>query len=185
MKQVLARRLGSVTLVAEATYMRHNLSAMFRTAEAFGVQQVHFITDHSLSTSTASRGSERWLDILVESKSEQCLDRLKSEGFSIYIAGFDEGAYTPETVPVDKPIALVMGTELSGVSEIARKISDGTVMIPMSGFTQSFNVSVATACLLYRITERRREVVGQGDLSPQEQQKILQSWMKRENNTSS
>ena len=185
MKQVLARRLSSVTLVAEATYMRHNLSAMFRTAEAFGIQQVHFITDHPLSTSTASRGSERWLDILVYNKTKQCLGKLKSKGFSIYTAGFDEGAYTPETVPVDKPIALVMGTELSGVSEVAQDMSDGTVMIPMAGFTQSFNVSVATACLLYRITERRREIIGNGDLSSEERERIFQFWKKRESNGSS
>ncbi|MBM76069.1 MAG: hypothetical protein CMK59_11765 [Proteobacteria bacterium] len=181
MKKVLARRLSSITLVAEATYMRHNLSAMFRTAEAFGLQNVHFITDHSLSTSSASRGSERWLDIFVHDNSERCLKGLREKGFSLYVAGFDEGAYTPENLPVDGSVALIMGTELSGVSDTARNLSDGTVMIPMSGFTQSFNVSVATACLLYRITERRRDIVGKGDLSSQEQKEILQKWIEREN----
>ena len=99
------------------------------------------------------------MDIFIEQQT--MLESLRSGGFSIYVAGFDEGAYTPETVPVDKPIALVMGTELSGVSDIARDLSDGTVMIPMSGFTQSFNVSVATACLLYRITEEEKSQGGE------------------------
>ena len=103
-----------------------------------------FITDHKLIDINGFRGSERWLDIFIEQETKQCLELLRSDGFSIYVAGFDEGAYTPKTVPVDKPIALVMGTELSGVSDIARDLSDGTVMIPMSGFTQSFNVSITS-----------------------------------------
>ncbi len=180
MNAVLKRRLKSVTLVAEATYMRHNLSAMFRTAEVFGLQSVHFITEHNLNTSSASRGAERWIDISVYSSSEQCFKGLIGAGYSIYVADFSAKAYTPESLPVDKPIALVMGTELSGVSDMAKKYADGVVMIPMAGFTQSLNVSVATACLLQRITERRRALVGQGDLSEEERGEILNQWLVRE-----
>ena len=78
-------------------------------------------------------------------------------------------------------MAICMGTELTGVSEEAKKLADGVIQIPMHGFTQSLNVSVACACILQSVTERRRNFLEQkGDLSNSEKESLLESWVDRE-----
>ena len=181
MKDVLERRLQSVVLIVEATYMRHNLSAMFRTAESFGIQNVYFVCSKNIYTSSASRGSERWLNVEIVNSIEQLVQKLKEEGFSFFIADFHENSFNPNTVPVSSKIAICMGTELTGVSEKAKTLADGVIQIPMHGFTQSLNVSVATACILQAVTQRRRDFLGKsGDLPQQEKEFMLQKWISRE-----
>ena len=181
MKEVLEHRLKSVVLIVEATYMRHNLSAMFRTAESFGIHNVFFVCSKNIYTSSASRGSERWLNVEIVNSIEEIVQRLKKEGFSFFIADFSNNSFKPNTVPVEKKIAICMGTELTGVSDEAKQLADGVIQIPMHGFTQSLNVSVATACILQVVTERRRKYLDQqGDLSLQEKELILDTWLSRE-----
>ena len=181
MQEVLERRLKSVVLIVEATYMRHNLSAMFRTAESFGIQNVYFVCSKNIYSSSASRGSERWLQVEIVNSIEQLVQKLKKEGFSFFIADFHEESFNPNSVPIDRKIAICMGTELTGVSEKAKQLADGVIQIPMHGFTQSLNVSVATACILQAVTERRRNFLGQkGDLTSNEKDVILDKWVSRE-----
>ena len=181
MKEVLEQRLTSVVLIVEATYMRHNLSAMFRTAESFGIQNVYFVCSKNIYTSSASRGSERWLNVEIIDSIERIVKKLKEEGFSFFIADFSNVSFNPNTVPIEQKIAICMGTELTGVSEKAKQLADGVIQIPMYGFTQSLNVSVACACILQAVTERRREFLGTlGDLSQQEKDVILHQWVSRE-----
>ena len=74
-----------------------------------------------------------------------------------------------------------MGTELTGVSKRAKELADGVIQIPMRGFTQSLNVSVACACILQSVTERRRTFLGRkGDLSIEKQKTLLEGWIDRE-----
>ena len=186
MQEALARRLSSVTLVAEATYLRHNLNAMVRTAEAFGLCDVHFISPLNAPggvkrpKSSAARGAERWVDLHEHHITKHCLDKLKKQGFSIWVADLHEGAVAPSAVPVDAPVALVMGTELAGVSPEARSMADGFVAVPMHGLTRSLNVSVATACILQHLSERRRRLLGGGDLPLARQEELLRHWLRRE-----
>ena len=105
--------------------------------------------------------------------------KIERQGFQIFVADLQDDSYTPETVPLDRPIAIVMGTELVGVSEVAKSLADGSVMIPMYGLTQSLNVSVASACLLQRLSTRMREE-GVGNLSDTHKEDLLQSWLERE-----
>ena len=183
MKEVLEHRLQSVVLIVEATYMRHNLSAMFRTAESFGIQNVYFVCSKNIYSSSASRGSERWLNVKIVNSIEEIVQKLKKEGFSFFIADFKEKSFNPNTVPIENKIAICMGTELTGVSEKAKTLADGVIQIPMHGFTQSLNVSVATACILQAVTERRRDFLGTtGDLPQQEKELMLQKWISREEN---
>lgn len=166
--EMLEHRLASVVLVAEATHLRHNLSAMIRSAEAFGVHNVHLISSGMHTPKGSARGAECWVKLHHHLDTRSCIETLKSRGFKVYAADFQQDSYTPETLPIDQPIAIVMGTELRGVSPQAQAMVDGTICIPMSGQTQSLNVSVATACILFRLTERRREIIGAGDLSDEE-----------------
>ena len=97
----------------------------------------------------------------------------------MFVADFQNDSYTPETIPIDSPVAIVMGTELVGVSDEARAMADGSIIIPMYGLTQSLNVSVASACILQRISTRMRED-GIGELSGDQQAELLNQWLERE-----
>ena len=170
---MLNRRLSSIRLVAEATYLRHNLSAILRSAEAFGVHHVHLVTGQKRKVGGAAKGAEKWVKVHYHDTIEECLGLLKAEGFKILVADLQPGAFTPDNAPIEGPLAVVMGTELSGVSAAARRNSDGAILIPMEGLTQSLNVSVASACLLYRLAHRRRQYLGEGDLSDNEKAQVI------------
>ena len=109
-----------------------------------------------------------------------CVTDLKSRGFRLYVADLDESAMSPDQVPVDQPVAILFGSELEGVSEQARQLADGFVTVPMRGLTESLNVSVAAACILQRVTERRRRFIGGGDLAVERQEAFYEAWLDRE-----
>ena len=176
---MLARRLGSVVAVAESVRRRHNASAILRTCEAFGVHEVHLVTAGFRPSPGAARGAERWVNRRRFDTTTASLTELKARGFKIYVADLLPGALTPETVPVDGPVAIVFGSEVRGVSDEARALADGAVMIPMVGLTGSLNVSVSAAILLRTITDRRRALTGP-DLSAEEQAAFFDRWLHAE-----
>lgn len=175
----LARRLGSVVAVGECVRRRHNASAILRTCEAFGVHEVHLVTTGFRASPGAARGAERWVLRRRFDTTAESLTELRNRGFRIYVADLLPGALTPETVPVDGPVAIVFGSEVRGVSPEARELADGAVMIPMVGLTGSLNVSVSAAILLRTITERRRALVG-ADLGVEAREAFLRDWAERE-----
>ncbi len=177
---ILANRLESVVVVIEAVHRRHNTSAILRSAEAFGLHEVHMVTGRFKPSRGAARGAERWLDLHRHGSLEPCVDALRQRGFSFWVADLADHAQSPETVPIDGPIAVLFGAELTGVSDLARSLSDGVVSVPMRGLTASLNVSAAAACTLHRISERRRTLVGGGDLTPSVQQAFFEAWLERE-----
>jgi tRNA (guanosine-2'-O-)-methyltransferase len=176
---MLSRRLGSVVAVAESVRRRHNASAILRTCEAFGVHEVHLVTAGFRPSPGAARGAERWVHRRRFDTTTESLMDLKARGFKIYVADLLPGALTPETVPVDGPVALVFGSEVRGVSDEARALCDGAVMIPMVGLTGSLNVSVSAAILLRTVTERRRALVG-ADLSDAARTEFYDRWVHSE-----
>ena len=179
LEQTVLNRLDGLTIVAEGTHLRHNLSAIIRTAESFGVSTVHLISAERQKMSGAAKGAERWVNLMIHKNTEQCFDYLKLQGYQIFVTDFQEDSYTPETTPVALPVAIVMGTELIGVSDTAKKLSDGSIVIPMYGLTQSLNVSVASACVLQRLSTRMR-AAGVGLMSVENQGKLLEQWLQRD-----
>jgi tRNA (guanosine-2'-O-)-methyltransferase len=180
-RRVMADRLSSVVIVAEALHRRHNVSAVLRSAESFGVHEVHLITDSFRPSMGAARGSERWLDLHLHADLTSCVASLKARGFRFCIADISDEAHSQHDLPVDTPIALLFGAEMSGVSDTARELADDVVMVPMRGLTQSLNVSVAAALVLERICERRRaHLNGKCDLDPARQAAFVDAWLARE-----
>mgnify|MGYP001229978305 CR=1 FL=1 len=175
-RAMLAGRLGSVVVVLEAVHRRHNVSAILRSCECFGVHEVHVVTDGFKTSKGAARGSERWLDIHHHTDVGSVIELLRSRGFRVFVADLGTEAFSPDTVPIDEPIAILMGAELTGVSDQARSLADGAVCVPMHGLTESLNVSVAAACILQRVTDRRRVDSGGGDLSDARQQAFFDQW---------
>ena len=184
MVAVLAGRLGSVTVVAEAVRRRHNVSAILRSAEAFGVHRVHLVTNDFTPSPGAARGTERWVETCVHPSTTACLEQLREDGFGIFVCDLEADAYAPDTMPIEGPCALVFGSELQGVSSQARRLADGVVRVPMCGFAESLNVSVAAALTLSTVCARRRTHVGGGDLGLAEQRAVLTAWIERDTRVS-
>lgn len=179
-QEALARRLGSVVVVCERVRRRHNVSAILRTCEAFGVHEVHLVGDGATRASAGTaRGAERWVRRRRFATTAESLAELKARGYRIVTADLVPGAWSPEDVPVDRPLALVMGSEWEGVSAEAKAACDGAVCIPMQGLTGSLNVSASAAILVRTLAMRRRAFAG-ADLDPAEQARFFAEWQAHE-----
>jgi tRNA (guanosine-2'-O-)-methyltransferase len=181
MAAVLDQRLGRVRCALEAVYHRHNCSAILRTADALGIHTTHLVEGHFRPGRGAARGAERWLDLRWEPGVESALEALRTDGFDVWVADFDVAGVAPEEVPLERPVCLWFGAELAGVSPTARAAATGVITLPMRGFAQSLNVSVAAALALRPVAERMRAAHGAGALlAPAVRAATLAEWRRRE-----
>jgi tRNA (guanosine-2'-O-)-methyltransferase len=173
-RQVLAERTYSVTPVMDGLCDRGNVSAVLRSAEALGCQSAHIIetaVKFKYSKRTA-QGASKWLDIRRWESSQECAEHLKGAGYHIVAAHF-ENASPIDEMAFDQPTALILGNEREGISEAMLAHADASVIVPMAGFTRSFNISVAAALCLYHIRQARCARFGRhGDLTPDEIHKL-------------
>lgn len=174
--QVVAQRNYSINIVLENIYDRGNASAVMRTAEAFGFQNFDLIEggEKFKAANRVTMGAEKWLNVRKWKTSRDCILKLKEEGYQI-VATSLEASQPIGTIDFSKRTALVLGNEKEGVSREMLDASDARVIIPMVGFVQSFNISVAGALSLYHISQDRTRRLGKNaDITP-EQQEILRA----------
>lgn len=188
--EVIANRTNHLRIVLEDLYQAHNASAVLRSCDCFGIQNVHFIenrNNYKISADVAM-GSSNWLTIHRHSKGEnntrETLLHLKSLGYKIVATTPHKNDYTIDTLPVDKKIALVFGTEIDGISPDVYEIADDFVKIPMYGFTESFNISVCAALCMYELTTRMRKEIKEIALTDEEQTNVYFDWLKTSISTS-
>ena len=156
--EVLGQRMNWVTAVTEDLFDPHNISAVLRSCDGFGIQSAHIIevnNPYRISPGV-SKGAAKWLDIERHTDTSHALRDLKSRGYAICCTTPHTDDTTPEALPLDRPVALVFGSEGPGITDAARAEADHFVRIPMFGFTESFNISVAAALTLQTITRRVR-----------------------------
>lgn len=181
-ESVLDLRSRWVTVVTEDLYDPHNVSAVLRSCDGFGVQSAHIIEGNNpfRTAPGVSKGAYKWLDLHRHSDTRTALQQLKSEGYAICCTTPHTDDTTPEALPLTQPIALVFGSEGPGISDTARSEADYFVRIPMYGFTESFNISVAAALTLQTVTARVRSDEGiDWRLSREERKRILGDWAER------
>jgi len=169
--RVIAERTCTVVPVFEGLYDRGNVSAGLRSAEALGYQSVHVIesSENFKQANRVTQGADKWLDVHTWEDTESCIAALKTQGYRILATHFDEARPIGE-FDFTEPIALVFGNEREGVSQRLLELADDRVVVPMVGFSQSFNISVAAALCLYHIQQDRIHRLGHhGDLSAEEQ----------------
>lgn len=147
---VIASRSTAVAPVLEGLIDPHNVAAVLRSAEAFGVQEVHLIQSPQpfLASQRVAQGTQRWVDVIEHGSPTACVRGLRTRGYRVYVAAMD-GVVAPEALAALPRVAIVFGNEHAGVSAELRELADGTYTIPMRGFVQSLNVSVAAALTLY------------------------------------
>lgn len=149
--QVVSARSFQLVSVLENIYDRGNVSAVMRSADAFGFLRMHLVDSPGAKFKAANRvskGAEKWLDIRLHNSPTQTCEQLRLDGYQIFASDL---ATDRELDDIDftKPTAIVLGNEKDGVSDEMKKASDGMFRIPMYGFSQSFNISVAAALIFY------------------------------------
>ena len=158
-EEVLNFRTRHLTVVLEDIYQPQNASAIVRTCDIFGVQDLHIIENknyYELNPEVV-KGASKWVDMhrynTYENNTANCLQQLKKKNYRILATSPSAGSLSINDVSLDQKTALVFGTEYTGVSDIVKNYADEMVTIPMFGFTDSFNVSVSAAlCLKSLIT---------------------------------
>jgi tRNA (guanosine-2'-O-)-methyltransferase len=166
--EVVANRTRTLTVVMEAFCDPQNVNAVLRTCEAFGVQDVHAVEGPMKPwdrNKKITQNADKWLDVRRWRSTRECLAHLRAEGYAIYATHLDARARPLGTLPFAGKVALVFGNEHRGVSHEALALADATYAIPMRGFVQSLNVSVAAAISIATAVERREAERGRhGDL---------------------
>jgi tRNA (guanosine-2'-O-)-methyltransferase len=161
-EQVIAGRLGSVTLLLDELADPHNRAAIVRSCDAFGVQELHSVqpaADFSVHHGIAA-GTERWVDVNAHRTHRAAVDHLLSRGFEL-IQTHPQGELTPDELGQLPQVALILGNEHRGIDPVFSSAASRSVRIPMRGFVESLNVSVSAAVLLAAATRHRS-----GDLAP-------------------
>lgn len=146
-------RRPQTAVVLEDIYDRGNTSAVMRSAEAFGLYQLHMIElgEKFKESKRVTQGAHKWLDSQKWKSTSTCVENLKSKGYKIYVTHLDAKAKPLAEVDMTQPFAIAFGNEKVGASESLLQLADERVYIPMQGFVQSFNISVAAALCFYHI----------------------------------
>ena len=154
-------RIAHITVVLEDVFQTHNASAVMRTCDLLGVQHIHTISTRNrfATNPEIALGSEKWTTVHHHAGPDavaSAVTALRAKGYRLIATLPRADAYSPEDIPLDEPLAFCFGTELEGLSADLAARCDGALRIPMYGFTESYNISVAAGITLYTAIRRLR-----------------------------
>lgn len=179
LRQTLDRRQPDLTLLAEDTHKTHNIAALVRTCDAVGIADMHAVSQETIRKHhMISGGSHKWVGLHRHASLGDACEILREQGFRLLAAHQSRRAVDFHEVDYVLPTAIVVGSELWGVSATAAAMADEHIVIPMQGLVSSLNVSVAAALLLYEAM-RQRQAAGLYDqrrLDPERYQRLLFEW---------
>lgn len=185
-EEVLDWRTSHITVVLEDIFQPHNASAVLRSCDLTGIQDVHVIENNYTFDINPDvvMGSTKWLNIHryneLEFNTPAAIEQLKAQGYQIVATCPHQDDFSPETLPLDQPVALVFGTEKTGITDYVMDHADKFVKIPMYGFTESFNISVSAALLVYSLTQRLHGLQDvDWHLSEEEKNEARLEWARR------
>ncbi len=182
--RIIEYRTRYITVVLEDIYQPHNASAVLRTCDCFGVQDVHIIENRNIYevNPDVALGSSKWLTLekynTAKNNTVDTINKLKSKGYKIVATTPHKNDTPLSQLDLSKKTALLFGTELKGLSDIALENADAFVKIPMVGFTESFNISVSAAIILHQLTEKLRASDYKWQLTDKEKLDIRLDWVK-------
>jgi len=184
-EEILAQRTRYITVVLEDIYQSQNASAVLRTCECFGVQDIHIIENYNSYNINPMvlKGSDKWLNIIRYNQSANCsaaaVNRLKTEGYRIVATSLHEDSIGLDYFDVCRgKCAVFFGNEHQGVSEHVLNQADEFLKISMYGFTQSLNISVSAGIILSHLTEKMRDSAIEWRLTAAEKESLRAKWLK-------
>ncbi len=185
-KEVLVNRTRYITVVLEELYQEQNASAVLRTCDCFGIQDVHVIEGKNRFNvnDSIAMGASKWLSLhkykMNEFKLKDCISHLKENKYRIVATIPD-----PNAIPLDKfdlskgRTALLFGTELNGLSEESKSYADEFLYIPMAGFTESFNISVSAGIILSHLSHQLYNSKLNWKLDENEMDELILNWLRQ------
>ena len=179
--EVLGQRTKYITVALEDVYQMHNTSAIIRSCDVFGLQGLHVVEDRNARVldKNIAMGAEKWVDVHRYTNSGACLAELKNRGYQVIAATPHNDSMLLQDFIPGQPTAIFFGTEKGGLSEEVIGQADGFVKIPMSGFSESLNVSVSAAIILHDLAQKIRKTNLDWPLSEQELLEKRLDWTKK------
>lgn len=189
LETALTNRTNNLTVVLDRVRNYHNISAVVRSSDAFGLSSVHMVGKYFEYTSGVSLGAEKWLNIKQYASPEEAITQIKTEGYQMVVLQPEnftvpEGKHKPMSVselPFEQKLALVFGNEKRGVDQIFQNEATYFAYIPMYGFVESLNISVACAITLFCSTIAKSPPTKRtSGLSEVESKELRSSWLKQD-----
>jgi tRNA (guanosine-2'-O-)-methyltransferase len=156
--KILQQRTKHFTVAIEDVFQLHNTSAVMRTCEVFGIQEINVIEakyGKNIDKEIAM-GAQKWVDVNRFDSTLACLNDIKNKSYRVIATSPHDDSCLMEDFDISTPFALFFGTERDGLSEEVMKQADGLLKIPMYGFTESLNISSSAAIIIQNLSERLR-----------------------------
>lgn len=180
-EEVISKRTRHFTVVTEDVYQMHNTSAVMRSCDVFGIQELHVI-EEKISKEIdreIAMGAQKWVNIHRHHSTKECIDNLKENGYQIIATTPHNNSTELKDFDISNKSAFFFGKEKEGLSDIVIDAADGYLKIPMYGFTESLNISVSAAIILQSVVTRLKYSGIDWELSEQEKNEIKLDWAKR------
>lgn len=181
-RSVLSKRQNDITIILENVHDPHNISAVMRSCDAVGIQEIYVLNTkiprHTKWGSRSSSSADKWLTIHQFDRMEDCIEAVRSKYDVIYTTHLSSDAVSLHQLDMTQKIALVFGNEHAGVSDELRGVADGNFIIPQVGMIQSLNISVACAVTLYEAFRQKwaSDHYNQQKLNEGEYKNLSQQW---------
>ncbi|MBD0833163.1 TrmH family RNA methyltransferase [Aestuariibaculum sediminum] len=180
-RQVLAQRTKHFTVATEDVYQLHNTSAVIRSCDVFGIQEVHIVEERNSKRidREIAMGAQKWVDLNRYHTVKDCIGSLKQSGYQIVATSPHASDCNLQDFDVSKKSCFFFGRETEGLSDEVLNAADCYLKIPMYGFTESLNISVSAAIILQQVTYNLKQSDLNWRLTPEEQLEKRLDWVKK------
>ena len=178
--EVISKRTRHFTVATEDVYQLHNTSAVMRSCDVFGIQDLHVIEEKVTKKidREIAMGAQKWVNINRHNSTKECIDNLKENGYQIIATTPHNNSTELKDFDISKKSAFFFGKEKEGLSDIVLEAADGYLKIPMYGFTESLNISVSAAIILQTLITKVKDSDVVWELSELEKNEIKLQWAK-------
>ncbi len=179
-QKVLSERTRHFTVVTEDVFQLHNTSAVMRTCDVFGIQDLHVVEEKVSKRidKEIAMGAQKWVDFKRYSSIKDCIKTLKNSGYQIIATTPHDNSTLLHDFDVSKKSAFFFGREMDGLSGKVMNEADGFLKIPMYGFTESLNISVSAAIILQSVVTKMKQTNVNWQLSEEEKFELEMQWLK-------
>lgn len=180
-QKILAQRTRHVTVATEDVYQLHNTSAVMRTCDVFGIQDLHVVEERlgKRVDKEIAMGAQKWVSLKRYHAISDCIENLKNSGYQIIATTPHDNSTLLHEFDVSKKSAFFFGKESDGLSDTVMDAADGFLKIPMYGFTESLNISVSVAIILQSVVSKMKQSKMNWQLSEAEKLEIEMEWMQK------